>query len=468
LELKNKSSSKRRSSGNTAIKSWHASLDEINSSRRSKRRSSGGSSISNTFDLNRNISQNNLAGSEKINDKKDIVKNDASIVKSESSSRLEMKTLTTTTTTMSGGVHISSTTLFDKEKYKASKLVRSPSVSSMINRKSFSLGDQSNVIKTPRRVSFQDFSEASTADCNASEAILLNNNKKQEESAEYGYELYCSENQATEKLIENSNVSVSDMKSIEKLSIAIPPLDFMQKISKVNATSTTQLNPDFKKKISIIVQTNDGKMNLFDDAVQQQIIEKLPFISQLGKYSSEQQVKSANALLAIHSNAMLVLPQHDENTKDAAFSTDVDLLQLRIHINEDFSVAFERGLEFYIRGEWDKAKTFLEKSNELMKLSKRSILNGDLSSSVPLLLAAFFKINNEKNGNYLVNNDSEKTIGKFFDEKKSIEKNRVLEDGDDFDFEICDGPSMIILNYMKNKNFKAPDDWKGFRTLTLK
>jgi len=41
-------------------------------------------------------------------------------------------------------------------------------------------------------------------------------------------------------------------------------------------------------------------------------------------------------------------------------------------------------------------------------------------------------------------------------------------------FELCltewadDGPSKVVLDFMKSKNFRVPDDWKGFRALTSK
>lgn len=31
-----------------------------------------------------------------------------------------------------------------------------------------------------------------------------------------------------------------------------------------------------------------------------------------------------------------------------------------------------------------------------------------------------------------------------------------------------DGPSMTLLEVMKEYNYTAPDDWKGFRSLTEK
>jgi hypothetical protein len=41
-------------------------------------------------------------------------------------------------------------------------------------------------------------------------------------------------------------------------------------------------------------------------------------------------------------------------------------------------------------------------------------------------------------------------------------------------FELCltewseDGPCKVVLQYMRDKNLRVPDDWKGFRALTAK
>jgi len=31
-----------------------------------------------------------------------------------------------------------------------------------------------------------------------------------------------------------------------------------------------------------------------------------------------------------------------------------------------------------------------------------------------------------------------------------------------------DGPSKVLINYIKNRDMTAPDDWQGFRPLTSK
>lgn len=87
------------------------------------------------------------------------------------------------------------------------------------------------------------------------------------------------------------------------------------------------------------------------------------------------------------------------------FEKDVDLLQLRSHISDTFLDCFKTGMTSYIQGDWNAARTWLEKANTLM--SEIQGLSGD-------------------------------------------------------------GPSMTILNFMATYNFRAPSDWKGYRHLTAK
>ena len=88
------------------------------------------------------------------------------------------------------------------------------------------------------------------------------------------------------------------------------------------------------------------------------------------------------------------------------FNKDPDLLCLREHINDKFLDVFRQGLEKYLEGKWTEAKTFLDQSNSMMK------------SMVP------------------------------------------NADGD--------GPSLTLLEYMEERQFTPPSNWKGFRPLTSK
>ena len=88
------------------------------------------------------------------------------------------------------------------------------------------------------------------------------------------------------------------------------------------------------------------------------------------------------------------------------FNKDPDLLNLREHINDKFLDIFRQGLEKYLEGKWSEATTLLLQSNQMMK------------DMVP-----------------------------HFD---------------------GDGPSLTLLEYMEERNFIAPSNWKGFRPLTSK
>lgn len=87
------------------------------------------------------------------------------------------------------------------------------------------------------------------------------------------------------------------------------------------------------------------------------------------------------------------------------FEKDVDLQQLRSHISDAFLDCFKAGMTSYIQGDWNAARTSLEKANAMM--SEIQGLSGD-------------------------------------------------------------GPSMTILSFMATYNFRAPSDWKGYRHLTSK
>jgi len=92
---------------------------------------------------------------------------------------------------------------------------------------------------------------------------------------------------------------------------------------------------------------------------------------------------------------------------DAAdcFEEDSDLLDLRSHVTADFLTNFQKGVSSYLAGDWPVARVFLKKSDELMA-----------------------------------------QVEGF--------------DGD--------GPSQTLLNYMGSRDWKAPEDWDGYRPLTSK
>ena len=83
---------------------------------------------------------------------------------------------------------------------------------------------------------------------------------------------------------------------------------------------------------------------------------------------------------------------------------DQDLVQLRCLSTPEFNKTYSQGLDYYLAGEWHKAKDFLLKSNKMMA-------------------------NSDANG---------------------------------------DGPSQTLLSYMQARNWICPTDWNGYRPLTSK
>eukprot|EP01040_Poterioochromonas_malhamensis_P004263 gene4263-4566_t len=103
--------------------------------------------------------------------------------------------------------------------------------------------------------------------------------------------------------------------------------------------------------------------------------------------------------------ANIVFLTPDDQTSDV-FESDYDLITLRQHVTVDFVETFKAGVTAYLNGEWLAAKECLERADSMM-LELAPALGGD-------------------------------------------------------------GPSKTLLSYMKNREYKPPDDWKGFRPLTSK
>ena len=89
------------------------------------------------------------------------------------------------------------------------------------------------------------------------------------------------------------------------------------------------------------------------------------------------------------------------------FEQDYDMLTLRAHsLDPEFQTTFKEGVALYLAGEWENSRVLLEKANEIMGFLAPA-LGGD-------------------------------------------------------------GPSLTLLQYMKNQNYEAPSTWKGYRPLTAK
>jgi len=99
-----------------------------------------------------------------------------------------------------------------------------------------------------------------------------------------------------------------------------------------------------------------------------------------------------------------VLIQQAEDYEPTAWVEDPDLVQLRRLSTPEFNDIFKQGVQNYLTGNWTRAKESLEKADGMMT-------RGDVGG---------------------------------------------------------DGPSRTILNYMKNRQWECPSDWKGYRPLTSK
>eukprot|EP00957_Ditylum_brightwellii_P050995 3867209-Ditylum_brightwellii.AAC.1 len=99
-----------------------------------------------------------------------------------------------------------------------------------------------------------------------------------------------------------------------------------------------------------------------------------------------------------------VLIQQAEDYDTYMWEHDQDLIQLRRLSTPAFNKAFNEGISSYLGGNWNRARECLEQANMIMSES-----------------------------------DS-----------------------------IGDGPSQTILNYMRNRSWTCPSEWKGYRPLTSK
>jgi hypothetical protein len=99
-----------------------------------------------------------------------------------------------------------------------------------------------------------------------------------------------------------------------------------------------------------------------------------------------------------------ILKKQAEDYDVMLWETDPDLVQLRSMATPEFLRTYRTGLEYYLGGDWLKAKDFLTQTDQMMN---ESDTNGD-------------------------------------------------------------GPSQTLLSYMQARDWKCPSDWDGYRPLTSK
>ncbi len=99
-----------------------------------------------------------------------------------------------------------------------------------------------------------------------------------------------------------------------------------------------------------------------------------------------------------------VLNKQADEYDSMLWTQDPDLIQLRCLSTPVFKRTYRQGLDHYLNGNWDLARDFLSKADQMMA-------NGDAGG---------------------------------------------------------DGPSRTLLDYMQARNWKCPSDWDGYRPLTSK
>merc|ERR1712032_95860 len=101
---------------------------------------------------------------------------------------------------------------------------------------------------------------------------------------------------------------------------------------------------------------------------------------------------------------------------------------MRHHVSGDFELEFFIGMKHYYEGNWPTAIEKLEKANDIM-------------------------IETAMEEGYLQNeNEMDWTV-----EREELYRR-----------ETCDGPCRYLINFMKSKGSKAPDDWDGWHPLLTK
>ncbi len=176
-------------------------------------------------------------------------------------------------------------------------------------------------------------------------------------------------------------------------------------------------------------------------------------------------------------DAEIVIPPQDDTSE--VFLRDIDLLQLRCHINDRFFDIFTNGVNEYIKGNWNAARIFLEDANSIMvelqrqfkqsilykesiqeKLQKKNQQVGPVEESVIKVVNRRLSVRSGRRSSL-----SALAVAALSqaEDAKVAEHQHSTEDSDE-----GDGPSSTLLNYMKGFNYVAPSDWKGFRPLTSK
>jgi hypothetical protein len=174
------------------------------------------------------------------------------------------------------------------------------------------------------------------------------------------------------------------------------------------------------------------------------------------------------------------------------FLKDTDLLQLKCHITEHFYDVFTKGVNEYIKGNWLKAKNYLEDSNRLMedcivhfmktplyRQNERNEKENNPETVVPMVHDRRDRSSLRRMS--LLSTTTSPPTNELTSPAVPVGQNRLslslinpirrlsYSPVDNSDLLLYgDGPSQTLLDYMKQTNYIAPADWKGYRPLTSK
>jgi len=130
-----------------------------------------------------------------------------------------------------------------------------------------------------------------------------------------------------------------------------------------------------------------------------------------------------------------------ERYSTSIWHTDQDLCAMRSHVSDEFIAAFTRGRDEYLAGNWSQAIELLVTADKLMFQAQldEGLWQLDEGYSSSMAESSFRNLNNG--------------------EEREESKERLTTG---------DGPSQILIKYMKSRGGVAPKNWSGYRALTSK
>lgn len=126
------------------------------------------------------------------------------------------------------------------------------------------------------------------------------------------------------------------------------------------------------------------------------------------------------------------------------WNRDQDLLAIRQHMSPEFEKEFDHGRNQYLLGNWELALKHLKAANEIM---------------IECIMDQGY-IESELGDNYEYNIDliqDHITSGQNMSDEEKRMRN-----------EMCDGPTLSLIDYIESRGGIAPDNWEGYRPLNKK